>query len=98
MVFKDNVDIYSIKKVRDGYGGHEEKEIFIKTIPCKLSSMTTEKQQVYFGGLSRTALSLVTKDRVEYNQLIKIDNVLYEIIRVQFVFNKYIVDLEVTGV
>lgn len=98
MVFRDNVDIYIKRRISDGYGGHEEKEIFIKNIDCKISSMTTEKQTVYFGRLSKTALSLITNDRVEDNNLVKIDNKLYEIVRTSKAFNKYILDIEVQGV
>lgn len=98
MVFRDNIDVYVMKRINDGYGGHIEKEIFIKNIDCKISSMTTEKQNIYFGNLSTTALSLITKDPISDNNLLKIDEKLYEVIKISKVFNKYIIDVEVQGV
>lgn len=98
MVFRDNVDVYVMKRVNDGYGGHIEKEIYIKNIDCKISSMATEKQNIYFGNISTTALSLITKDHIDDNNLLKIDEKLYEVIKISKVFNKYIVDVEVQSV
>ena len=98
MVFRDNVELYTKKRVSDGYGGHEEKEIFLNNINCKISSMTTQKQNLYFGAISTTALSLITKDKVDESNLIKIDNRFYKIIRLSRAFNKYILDLEIENV
>lgn len=98
MVYRDKAEIYAKKRVEDGYGGHKEEEIFIKNIDCKISSMTTQKQNLYFGNISMTALSLITNCRVEYGEIIKINNRAYEVIRISKVFNKYIVDVEVLSV
>lgn len=98
MVYRDSAGIYTKKRVNDGYGGHEEKEIFIKNIDCKISSMTMTKQNMYFGNISTTALSLITNDQVYDNEYIKIGDKLYDVIKISKVFNKYILDLEVQGV
>ena len=98
MILRDNAEIYTVKRVSDGYGGHEEKEIFIKSIPCKITSMNINKQNLYFGTISSTALSLITKDHIEDNNLLKINNRLYKIIRLSKAFNNYILDLEIENV
>lgn len=98
MTYRDNVEVYIKKKIKDGYGGYEDKDIFVKNIECRLSNMTTQKQSIYFGNISNTALTLMTNDEVNYNNFIKIDGELYDIIRINKVFNRYVIDIEVKGV
>lgn len=95
MLLKDTASIYTKKRTNDGYGGHIEKEVFLTDIKCKKQGMTVEKQQVYFGQLSKTALSLITKDCINEDCIIEIDNKKYEIVRKLKVFNKYVLDIEV---
>lgn len=98
MVFNDKVEIYKKERLPDGFGGHKEEDIFIEQIECKITTMTVNKQNLYFGNMSTTALSLITNYRVDTTNFIKINDTMYEIIRVSKAFNKYIVDVEVLGV
>ena len=98
MIYKDKVDIYTKKRVPDGFGGHIEKEIFKENIECKITTMTTQKQNMYFGNMSMTALSIITTNRVGNGDIIKINNRDYEVIRVSRALNKYIIDAEVMDV
>lgn len=95
MVFRDTVSVYTKQRVNDGYGGHIEKEVFLTDIKCNKQGMTIDKQQSYFGQLSKTALSIVTRDCINEDCMIKIDNKMFEIVKKSKVFKNYVLDIEV---
>ena len=98
MILRDNIDIYTVKRVLDGYGGHKEEKVLKGNIPCKITAMTTQKQSFYFGALSVTACSIITKEKIDYKDIINIDNRDYKVLRVFRALNNYVIDVEVVDV
>lgn len=94
MAFNKRAEIYKIEKVKDGYGGYIEEELFIKGIYCEMSSMSQDKQLQYFSTITRTAITITCLIQLDYNDVIKIDGENYKIIYATKTFNKYIYDLE----
>lgn len=92
-----NTKIIVLQKteVKDGLGGYTEEFVRVKELYVDLFNMTTNKQLNSFGEISKTALTIISNNKIDKENYIEFDGDIYKIIYNNKVFKRYTYDLEI---
>lgn len=92
-----NTKIIVLQKteVKDGLGGYTEEFIKVKDLYVDLFNMKTDKQLNSFGEISKTALTIISNNKIDKESYIEFNGDIYKIIYNNKVFKRYTYDLEI---